>query len=73
MSEFSTYHIGCWHSLHIFISGLFKYEYPSKISCNKAYDIYKIKGMAIKLIPLGYVNNYDKNRYLENNFESSCI
>ena len=41
------------------------YGFPSNISCNKACDICEIKRMAIKLFPFGYVNNFDKNRYLE--------
>ena len=64
MPNFSTSHIGCWDSLY-FISGLFKYGYQPNISCNKSCDIGKIKRMVINLIPLVYVNNYDKNRYLE--------
>ena len=35
------------------------------VSCNKFCDIAKIRSMAINRIPLGYVNNNDKNRYLE--------
>ena len=41
MHNFSTRYIGCWDSLHILISGLFKYGYPSNILCNKACDICK--------------------------------
>ena len=60
MPHFSTNHIGCWYSLLLFISGLFMYGYPSNFSRNKACDICKTKRMVIKLILLGYVNNYDK-------------
>ena len=48
------------------ISRLYKYGYPSNSSCNNVCDICKIERMVIKLIPLGYVKNYDINRYLEN-------
>ena len=65
MPDFSTNYLGYWHSLPLFISGLFVYGYPSNFSRNKACDIYKTKRMVIKLILLGYVNNYDKNRYQE--------
>ena len=64
MPKFNTSHIGCLDSLQLLISGLFKYGYPSNISCNNVCDICKNKCMAIKLITLGYVNNYGKNRYL---------
>ena len=62
----------CWDSLQILISGLLKFGYPSNISCNKARNTHKTKLMVITLNPLGYVNNFDKNRYLEFFFESSC-
>ena len=67
MPNFSTSHIhvGYWDSLLILIYGLDKNGYSLNSSCNKACDICKIKRMVIKLIPLGYVNNYDKNLYLE--------
>ena len=42
------------------------YGYSSNMSSNKVCNICKIKRMLIKLTPLGYVNNYNKNRYLEN-------
>ena len=42
-----------------------KYGFPSTISCKKSCDIGKIKRMVFKLIPLGYVNNNDQNRYLD--------
>ena len=65
MPDFITNYTGCWHRLQIFISGLFKYGYPLIISYNKACNICKIKCMVIKFISLGYVNNYDTNRYQE--------
>ena len=71
MPDLSTNHIGCWHSLPLFISGLFMYGYRSNLSRNKACDICKTKRMVIKLILLGYVNNYDKNRYLEKNSKAA--
>ena len=52
-----------WHSL---ISGQFKHGYPLNISCSKIFDSCKIKRMVTNLTQLGYVNNYDKNHYLEN-------
>ena len=36
-------------------------------------DILKIKHMVIKFIPKGYVNNYDKNRYLEKNSKAAVV
>ena len=36
------------------------------ISCSKSFDSCKIKRMVTNLTQLGYVNNYDNNRYLEN-------
>ena len=66
MANFSRSHIGCRDSLDVSISALCKCEYPSNVSCNEFCDIAKIRSMAINGIPLGYVNNYDKNRYLEN-------
>ena len=60
MPDFSKSPIGCWGSLQVLISGLLKYVYQSNLSCNKACDICKIKCMVIKLIPLKYVNNYEK-------------
>ena len=65
MPNFSTSHIGCGDCLLISIFRLYKYGYPSNNSCNKACDICKIKNMVIKLFPLGYVNNFDRNHYLE--------
>ena len=67
MPNFSTSHIKCWDRLQILISELLKYGYPSHIPCSKANDICKIRLMVIKLIQLGYVNNHDKNRYIEKN------
>ena len=65
MPNFSRSQIGCRASLHVSISAMCKCGYPSNVSCNKFCDIAKIRSMAINGIPLGYVNNYDKNRYLE--------
>ena len=42
-----------------------KHRYPLSISCSKIFDSCKIKRMITNLTQLGYVNNYDKNRYLE--------
>ena len=65
--NFSPSHVGhcdtC--SLYILIDGPFTYGYPINISCNKIFDSCKIKRMVTKYIPLGYVNNYDKIRYLD--------
>ena len=47
------------------ISGQFKHRYPLNMSCSKIFDSCKIKRMVTNLTQLGYVNNYDKNRYLE--------
>ena len=65
MPDFSTINNRCLDSLHILISGQFKHRYPLNISCSKIFDSYKIKRMVTNLTQLGYVNNYDKNRYLE--------
>ena len=66
MPDFSTIDSRCLGSWHIFfISGQFKYRYPLNISCSKNFDNCKIKRMVTNLTQLGYVNNYDKNRYLE--------
>ena len=67
MPNFSRSLIGRRDSLQVSISALYKCGYPSiaNVSCNKFCDIAKIRSMAINGIPLGYVNNYDKNRYLE--------
>ena len=66
MSDFSTIDNRCLDSWHILISGQFKHRYPLNISCSKIFDSCKIKRMVSYLTQLGYVNNYDKNRYLEN-------
>ena len=77
MPNFSTGHMGYWDSLQILISGLFRYGYPSNISCNKACNICKIKRMVIKLIPLGYLKSLPRNffesicRNIENNKEKN--
>ena len=66
MLDFSTIDnrfLDSWHSL---ISRQFKHRYPLNISCSKIFDSCKIKHMVTNLTQLGYVNNYDKNRYLEN-------
>ena len=65
MPDFSTIDnrfLDSWHSL---ISCQFKHRYPLNISCSKIFDSCKIKPMVTNLTQLGYVNNYDKNRYLE--------
>ena len=65
MPDFSTIDRRCLDSSHIFISGQFKHRYPLNISCSKIFNSCKIKRMVTNLTQLGYVNNYDKNRYLE--------
>ena len=65
MLYFSTIDNRCLHSLHMLISGQFKHGYPLNISCRKFFDSCKIKRMVTNLTQPGYVNNYDKNRYLE--------
>ena len=55
----------CLDSWHILIFGQFKHRYPLNISCSKIFDSCEIKCMVTNLTQLGYVNNYDKNRYLE--------
>ena len=65
MSDFNTIDNRCLDSWHILISGQFKHRYPLNISCSKLFDRCKIKRMITYLTQLGYVNNYDKNRYLE--------
>ena len=70
-ADFSTIDNRCLHSWHILISCQFKHRYPLNISCSKIFDSCKIKPMVTTLTQLGYVNNYDKKRYLEK-FESSC-
>ena len=65
MPDFSTIDNRCLDSWHILISGQCKHEYPVNISCSKIFDSSKIKRMVNNLTQLGYVNNYDKIRYLE--------
>ena len=65
MSNFSTIHARWCNSWQILISVLYKYGYPLNIVCNKTFDICKIKCMITKFFTLGYVNNYNKNRYLQ--------
>ena len=66
MPDFSTIDNRCLDSWHILISGQFKHRYPLNVSCSKIFDSCKIKRMVTNLTQMGYVNNYDKNRYLEN-------
>ena len=54
-----------WITGIFIISGQFKLGYPLSIPCSKIFDSCKIKRMVTYLTQLGYVNNYDKNRYLE--------
>ena len=65
MPDFSTSDNRCFDSWHILNSSQFKHGYTLNISCIKISDSYKIKRMVTNLTQLGYVNNYDKNRYLE--------
>ena len=66
MPDSSTIDNRCLDSWYISISGQFEHRYPLNISCSKIFDSCKIKRMVTNLTQLGYVNNYDKNRYLEN-------
>ena len=66
MPDFSTIDNRCLISWHILISGQFKHRYPLNISCSKIFDGCKIKRIVTDSTQLEYVNNYDKNRYLEN-------
>ena len=66
MPDFSTIDNRCLDSWNILISGQFKHGYPLNISCSKIFDSCKIKRTVTNLTQLGYVNNYDKKRYLEN-------
>ena len=66
MPDFCTIDNRCLDCWHILISGQFKHRYPLNISCSKIFDSCKIKRMVTNLTQLVYVNNYDKNRYLEN-------
>ena len=68
MPDFSTIGNRCLDSSHILISGQFKHRYPLNISCGKIFDSCKIKHMVSNLTQLGYINIYDKNRYLEKKF-----
>ena len=65
MPDFSTIDNRCLDIWHISISGQFKHRYPLKVSCSKIFDSCKIKRVVTNLTQLVYVNNYDKNRYLE--------
>ena len=65
MPDFSTSDNRCLAGSHILISGQFKHGYTLNISCSNIFDSCKIKRMVTNLTQLGYVNNYDKNRYLE--------
>ena len=65
MSDNSTIYNRCLDSWHVLISCQFKHGYPLNIPCSKIFDSCKIKRMVDNLTQLGYVNNYDKNRYLE--------
>ena len=65
MPDFSTIDNRCLDCWHILISGQFKHRYPLNISCSKIFDSCKIERIVTHLTQLGYVNNYDKNRYLE--------
>ena len=65
MPDFCMIDNRCLDSCHFLISGQFKHRYTLNISCSKIFDSYKIKRMVTYLLQLGYVNNYDKNRYLE--------
>ena len=66
MPDFNTIDSRCLDISHILISGQFKHRYPLNISCSKIFDSCKIKHMVTISTQLGYVNNNDKNRYLEN-------
>ena len=66
MPDFRTIDNNCLDSWHILISGRVKHRYSLNISCSKIFDSCKIKRMVTILTQLGYVNNYDKKRYLEN-------
>ena len=41
--------------------------YSLNILCRNVFDICRINRMVTSLMLVGYVNNYDKNRYLEKN------
>ena len=65
MPDFSTIDSRCFDSWYILISGQFKHGYPLNIPCSNYCDSCKIKRMVINLTQLGFVNNCDKNRYLD--------
>ena len=73
MADFSTFDNRCLDSWHILISSQFKHGYPLNILCNKIFDSCKIKLVVTNLTQLGYVDNYDKNRYLENNSKAAEV
>ena len=72
MPDFSTIDNRCLDRWHILISAQFKHRYPLNISCSKIFDSCKSKRMVTNLTQLGYVNNYDKNRYL-NFFSKAAV
>ena len=65
MPDFCTIDNRCLDSWRILISGQFKHRYPWNISCSKIFVSCKIQRMVTNSTQLGYVNNDDKNRYLE--------
>ena len=65
MPDFSTIDNRCLDSWYILISGQFKHGYLLNILCSNIFDSCKIKRVVTNLTQLGYVNIYDKNRYLE--------
>ena len=65
MPDFSTIDNRYLDSWHILISCQLKHGYPLNIPCSKISNSCKIKRVVTNLTQLGYVNNYDKNRYLE--------
>ena len=65
MLDFCTIDNRCLDCWHILMSGQFKHRYPLNNPFSKIFDSCKIKHMVNNLTQLGYVNNYDKNRYLE--------
>ena len=73
MPDSSNIDSRCLDCSHILISDQFKHRYPLNISCSKIFDSCEIKRMVTNFTQLGYLNNYDKNRYLEFVFESSSM
>ena len=73
MPDFGTIDNKCLDSWHVLISGQFKHIYPLNISCSKIFYSCKIKRVVIYLTQLGYVNNYDKNRFLENFSKAAVV